>query len=194
MIPDNHFLSVLEIWSEREEKTVCRITGNSMSPVLRDGDLLTIKHGNRGIRVGDVAVFGTPKRMRAHFVVGRVVRDGREFFLLKGNQCSSFDEAVASEEILGKVVEVRGSNGHMEFDSTYWRAVNRLLAIRCFIQGRRHAGDSRFWKVFRSLSIPRLGVISPRWVVKPRLWKVICAASRLLRSSRGRRNPGGAKA
>jgi len=195
MIPDVYLQNVLEIWSDRRERTNSRIVGDSMSPLLRDGDYLTIEHGCREVRVGDVAVFGTPTRLRAHFVVGRIVQDERELFLLKGNQCALFDAPVPKEQIFGKVIEARGSNGYIRFDARYWRAVTRFLAIRCYIQGKCHAPDSVFWKAVRLLSRLRPKIPSPRWALKPRVWRGICLTSRLLCSTRshGIENPGGAK-
>ena len=195
MIPDVYLQNVLEIWSDRGEKTVSRIVGNSMSPLLRDGDCLTIEHGCRGMRVGDVAVFGTPTRLRAHFVVGRIVEGNKELFLLKGNQCASFDEPVPKDQIFGKVIEAKGSNGYIRFEARYWRAVSRFLAIRSYIQGKCHAPDSAFWKSVRFLSRFRPKLPPSRWALKSRLWGGVCLTSRILcpTRSRGLENPGGAK-
>ena len=195
MIPNVYLESILEIWSDRGEKTVSRIVGNSMSPVLREGDCLTIEHGCRRMRVGDVAVFGTPARLRAHFVVGRIVEGEKELFLLKGNQCASFDEPVAKEQIFGRVIEARGSNGCIRFDARYWRAVTRVLAIRSYIQGKCHAPDSAFWRTVRFLSRFRPKLPSSRWGLKSRLWRGVCLTSRILGPARsnGLETPGGTK-
>lgn len=195
MIPDVYLQNVLEIWRDRREKTNSRIVGDSMSPLLRDGDYLTIEHGCWGVRVGDVAVFGTPARLRAHFVVRRIVEDDKEFFLLKGNQCTLFDAPVPKEQIFGKVIEARGSNGYIRFDACYWRVVTRFFAIRCYIQGKCHAPDSAFWTAVRFLSRLRPKLPSSRWALKSRVWRGICLTSRILCPARSHslENPGGAK-
>jgi hypothetical protein len=184
VIPDPYVQGVLQVWSERQEKTVCRITGNSMSPLLRHGDYLTIAHGSTDIRAGDVAVFGVRGRRCAHLVVRTMVRNGRKLFLLKGNQCAPFDRPVSGEDILGKVIEARGSNGYIRLDAPYWKMVSRLLAIRSYIAGRRHAADSSFWKTLNLLSAPGSRLLSFHPSINSYVWRGICFASKIVSPAR----------
>ena len=193
MIPDAHFQSVLEIWSELQERTVTRLMGNSMAPLLRDGDRLTIEHGAADIRVGDVVIFRTARGLCAHLVVRAVIRDGQEHFLVKGNRCDAFDGLVPKDAILGKVVEVTGSNGHIRLDTLAWRIVCQVLATRSYAAGRCHAADSVFWRIVKSLAARRPSFLRLDPAAKAYLWRRICAISRAFSPARpgGRTDTGG---
>jgi len=129
MIPDAHFQAALRIWAERGERTCRPITGNCMAPLIREGDVLLIEHGDARFRLGDVLVLGAPDGFRVHRVV-QVDRKGvRESLVVKSDQRSSPRIVVPRERVLGRVVEVRGSNGCLRFDSFFWRGFNALVAL-----------------------------------------------------------------
>ena len=110
MIPETYLNAVFNIWAERGEKTTCSISGNCMSPIIREGDSLVIEHGNQDIRVGDVVVYGSPGKFYAHRIVRIKDKGERKSFLLKGDRGNAFDEPISGDQILGKVIEVRGPN------------------------------------------------------------------------------------
>jgi len=179
MIPENRLKTVLDIWSERGEKTTCSITGNCMSPIIREGDSLIIEHGNRDIRVGDVVVYRTPDKFYTHRVISIERKDGKELFLLKGDRSPVFDKSVSRDLILGKVIEVRGSNGRIHFNSIFWKYLNYVLAIRSYIAGRCFSADSAFWKGMRILLSLRSKVLPRRYPVGPLLWRLTGMAYRV---------------
>ena len=146
MIPEAYLKTVFDIWSERGEKSTCSITGNCMSPMIRDGDSLVIEHGNQDVHVGDVVVYGTSGKFYTHRIIRIEYKDGRESFLLKGDRSSAFDQPISRDRILGKVIEVRGPNRYICFNSVFWKCLNYILSIRSYISVRRLNADSLFWK------------------------------------------------
>jgi hypothetical protein len=112
---------------------------------------------------------------------------------VKGNRCNAFDGVVPKEVVLGKVVEVVGSNGHIDLNSFAWRIVCRLLAARSYAAGRCHTADSAFWRVVKSLAVRRPRVLRLNPAAKAHLWRWICAASRACSATRhgSRTNTGG---
>lgn len=79
--------------------------GFSMSPFIRDEDVLTIvpMHG-RAPRVGEVVAFTLPDsgRLAIHRIVARV----GACWLVRGDNCPENDGLVASGDIIGRVVRV----------------------------------------------------------------------------------------
>jgi len=173
MIPNTYFQAVIDIWSEKGEETSCHITGNCMAPMIREGDSLTIEHGNQHIHVGDVVVFGTPGNIYVNRVVRIDYKNGIKSYLLKGDQSFTFPQSVSRERILGKVVEVSGSNGPIHLNSTFWRTMNYILSIRSYMSGRHLIADSRFWKIVHSLFVLRLKIFPQNFSVHLLLWKGI---------------------
>ena len=159
MIPNAHLEAARRLWRETSARSVCRLEGNCMAPVLREGDLLVIEHGEMPIRAGDVVVFGNPGK----FVVHRVLRVTRpndmEQLLVKADHEGAFHPLISRGTILGKVVEARGSNGHLMFNSVPWRILNYFLALRSYVAGRRHEKNTWFWRIVDALFLARSKIL-----------------------------------
>lgn len=82
-----------------------RVTGSSMSPFVRSGDVIVLSpRPASAIRLGDVVAF---LRGEARLVVHRVVRRRRDGFLTRGDASPRTDDGrVAGDEILGAVDRV----------------------------------------------------------------------------------------
>jgi signal peptidase I len=126
-----------------------RVTGQSMWPLVRDGDVVTIKKAlPSSLRVGNLIFFvnaeGSP-------VLHRLIRkrcrvDGRMMFQTKGDALLSKDEPVLENRVLGKVCRIEQKNalGHVksvDLESGFWSAANEVIArislvvsaIRCLM-------------------------------------------------------------
>ena len=146
MVPETYVKAVLDIWSECREKTSHTVEGNCMSPLIREGDSIVIEHGRQDIKVGDVVVARISSRYNVQRVLRREVKDGSETYLLKGDQSALFHESVSRSDIVGKVVEVSGSNGQLSLDSLFWKGAGSILLMRSVISVRRVKADSLLWK------------------------------------------------
>ena len=151
MLSEQYLKTVLDIWRERGEQSICSISGNCMFPIIKDGDTLVIEYGNENLRVGDVVVFGSPDEIYVHRVVRIYHRDGKEIFLLKADQHLAFHQPVTRDQILGKVIEARNTNKHLYLDSIFWKCMNYILSLRSYTAGRCSEGNSDFWKGMSSI-------------------------------------------
>lgn len=179
MISETYLSAVFNLRAEIGEKTTCSISGNCMSPMIREGDSLVIEHGNQDFRVGDVVVYGSPGKFYAHRIVRIKDRGERRSFLLKGDRGNTFDDPITGDQILGKVIEVRGSNGHICFNSFFWKYLNYILSICSYIYGRRHNADSTFWKLINLLFFLKSKILPIRYSPGYILWKVISQVNRM---------------
>jgi len=155
MIPSAHLQAALHVLGLRGETALYAISGNCMAPLLREGDSLLIRYGNDDIRVGDVVVFGSPGDLCVHRVVSVGSREGLETFIVKGDLCADVRPPISRDEILGKVIEVHGSNGHIRFESPFWRSVNHLLWLRSHVSVRRLQSDTVLWKATNAIVLLR---------------------------------------
>jgi len=187
MILHAHLRALFELWSEASERTACTLQGNCMPPILREGDSLLIQHGTGPVRVGDVVVFVEREALVVQRVVRVDKRDGRNEFLVKADQRTSFHGPITRDQILGRVVEARGSNGHLRFDSALWRKLNYALALRSYISGRRLAGATTFWKAVNGLFHLRSKVLPGRLSIGLLPYRVICRAHRIRRRGQSRK-------
>jgi len=76
--------------------------GHSMTPFIRDGDVITVAPGR--IRFGDMVAFVSPHSGK--LTVHRVVRISRDGYLIKGDNTLEPDGTVPRTSLLGRVVGV----------------------------------------------------------------------------------------
>ena len=79
-----------------------RAKGASMSPFIKDGDVITVSPLSGALpRLGDVVAFTHPNTER--LVVHRVVGKKGRYFLLKGDNVSRVENKVSRKKLLGFV-------------------------------------------------------------------------------------------
>lgn len=149
-IIDCYLQPVLDMWGERREETICPISGNCMTPLIKEGDLLVIKHGNQDIHTGDVAVYGKPGEFYVHRVIKIQRKNGNNYFVFKPDRYGYVKHGINDEQVIGKVIEVRGANGNLNFNSFFWKCVNPFIATVIYINWRSYARDIFFWKTINN--------------------------------------------
>jgi hypothetical protein len=106
-----------------------RATGSSMSPGIRHGDVLTVEPLRcAALRTGEVAVYLSRRGLTAHRVVG--TESGGGDFRFRGD-AQSEDEAVRSEQLLGRVVAVQPRSRLAAVRSIAGRLFRWLRPISC---------------------------------------------------------------
>jgi len=113
-----------------------KVTGRSMAPFLRGGEIVTLKkEPHDALRKGDLIFFkdnrGTPflhriiKKTKSH--------DEKITFRTKGDALIAFDEPVQYQKVLGKVSRIEkfdsGSGSKcINMESFQWRTINAIIA------------------------------------------------------------------
>lgn len=151
MITDAHLDAILDVWSKKGEKTTSILIGHSMAPLIRNGDTVVIEHGRNHMYIGDIVVFKKSHKICAHRLIGILNKRIRPKFLLKGDSCTAFDPLITDEQIIGKIIEVKGLNGALKFNSFFWRLSNYLLAQLSYLSGKCNAADVKLWETLSRL-------------------------------------------
>ena len=113
------------------------VRGFSMSPFIRDEDVVTIAPMKGGPpRVGEVVAFVKPGCGR--LAVHRVVAAEGTGWLIRGDNCPEPDGVVATEKIIGRVVAVERKGRPVRFGTGPAGACIAALSRRGLL-GRLHA-------------------------------------------------------
>lgn len=139
--------TALDIWKDQGKQHRISIAGNSMLPLMRDGDRVMVAHGNAGVQPGDVIVFWQSERLMVHRVIQIDVAREYSQFLTKGDNVSSFDPPVVVDQIIGRVMAIQRGDREISIDTRWWRMFGywvarstlswyRLLAIGQHIKQR----------------------------------------------------------
>jgi signal peptidase I len=83
-----------------------RAKGVSMSPFIKDGDVITVSPLFGALpRRGDVVAYTHPQTQR--LVVHRIVAKKGDYFIVKGDNTSNTDDLILKANILGHVTRVK---------------------------------------------------------------------------------------
>ena len=118
-----------------------RARGLSMSPFIKDGDVLTVTPLSAAPRTGDVAAFLHPATGR--LVVHRLVRKRAGRFQFKGDNADEVERDLAPEGILGLVVSVERAGREFRLPRRAGVAVaglSRAGLLRKAVGAARRAG------------------------------------------------------
>ena len=82
-----------------------RAKGFSMSPFIRDNDVITLAPlGNTSPRVGDIVAFVSPSTHG--LMVHRVMAERNDSYLIRGDHASTSDGLIPNINILGRVTRI----------------------------------------------------------------------------------------
>jgi signal peptidase I len=95
----------LEMWAEIGRRTRLPVQGFSMWPVLRSGELVSVRHGGALPEIGQIIVFLDGQKAVAHRVIQRRLAGRQILFRTKGDTCLTADRAWASPDSMVGVVE-----------------------------------------------------------------------------------------
>jgi len=85
-----------------------RAHGNSMSPFIKDGDILTLAPiGNIRLSIGEIVAFVNAENLKLS--VHRIIGKEAESYCLKGDNLQTADGMVSGRNILARVVSVERS-------------------------------------------------------------------------------------
>jgi hypothetical protein len=113
-----------------------RASGWSMSPFIRDGDILTLIPMERGPSIGDVVAFINP--MNGKLVVHRLIGKNNGLYRFKGDNLNEIDGDVPYEGILGKVSRVERLNKTVRFGLGLERLIISLMSRANVLVGVTH--------------------------------------------------------
>ena len=129
-----------------------RVTGRSMTPFLRAGDVVVIrKVPVSSLRIGDLIFF---KNRQGFPMLHRVVRrrrgpDGKVVLQTKGDSLTAFDRPIEGDRVLGKVCQIEradsaaGSKRSINLESPLWDTINSLIAVITALRSKAHHGVLR---------------------------------------------------
>lgn len=90
-----------------EGRIICQASGNSMLPVIHDGDTLVIERGNSKLDIGTIVLYKNDCGfVCAHRVIDCFYSHEVLIIVTKGDNCDSDDFPVVYRQVLGVVKQV----------------------------------------------------------------------------------------
>ena len=118
------------------------VTGRSMVPFLKGGEVLTIRQTpSLYLQKGDLVLYKNSFELPVlHRVLNkRKTVDGTFRILTKGDALMNFDEEIHEDSVLGKVLRIErpllsGKTRHIDMNSLFYRCLNFSVAVLGFFR------------------------------------------------------------
>ncbi|CAG1023006.1 signal peptidase I [Methylococcales bacterium] len=149
--------AVLNVWGQKEEQHFIPITGCSMLPLIRSGDIVLVEHGCTGVRLGDIVVFRFKSKLIAHRVLHKYEGNFGPIFITKGDNVLHFDPPISNKEIVGRVLTIKRGVRYMSLDTTIFRVLGYFIAGSTLATAKVYnCGRNLKQRIFGSHSSPFL--------------------------------------
>ena len=117
--------TVFDLWQENDKESQLKLSGHSMTPVIKNGDWLTLKHNKNDIKVGSIIAY----RREQKIIVHRVIKMQAQSLITKGDFNYHLDEAVDIKNVIGKVIAIK----NRRIDTKLWSVIAYIIATTPFI-------------------------------------------------------------
>lgn len=125
-LPNAGFTELLAAVLARGTPFRFQASGSSMSPFIRDGDVITLAPAPPRLLFGDVAAFVNPGNNRLS--VHRVVNRGHHAYLIRGDNASEPDGIISHADILGRVIHVERGGRRVRFGLGFERVIIAFIS------------------------------------------------------------------
>ena len=102
-----------------------RAKGGSMSPFIRNGDVVEVVPLEGKINLGDIVLY---RSSHGNTVIHRVIQRSKRSIITKGDSVPSSDQPMLSRQVLGRVVAIEKNGWRIRLDTPMGRLLNILLA------------------------------------------------------------------
>lgn len=102
-----------------------RAKGGSMSPFIRNGDVVEVVPLEGKINLGNIVLY---RSSYGNTVIHRVIQRGKKSIITKGDSVPNSDQPLLSKQVLGRVVAIEKNGWRIRLDTPPGRLLNILLA------------------------------------------------------------------
>lgn len=104
--------------------------GDSMRPLLNDGDIITIAPiDNKRLKTGDIVFYVYKGRPLVHRITGFFRSDGRVTAIIQGDACGGASDHVLLNNIWGRVIKRERQGKVRRLDSESFRLLGLLVCL-----------------------------------------------------------------
>ena len=100
--------------------------GGSMSPFIRNGDVVEVVSLKRKINFGDIILYHSSY---GNSIIHRVIQRNKESIITKGDSVPGSDQPIFSKQVLGRVVCIEKNGWRIRLDKSAGKLLNILLAL-----------------------------------------------------------------
>jgi len=124
---------VFELWREAGRMIDVRVEGNSMLPLMRPGDTVSLRLTDGFVlKIGDLIAFWQNGNLIVHRFIRRRKLDKSVWLCQKGDNLSGWSW-IPADEVVGRVETIRSRGKQIDMNSNPWTWINRVMGILGFL-------------------------------------------------------------
>jgi signal peptidase I len=128
--PSQVMSNALDLLAGNLQEFSLPVQGNSMLPLIREGDLLLVRQSADDLKPGEILVFRQGDQLVAHRVLTIYQpMAGSVDYLTKGDHAMAPDPPISKKQVVGKVAAIRRGDRQMRLDGPGWAWVNRGIGL-----------------------------------------------------------------
>jgi len=104
-----------------------------MSPLIKNGDWVILKHNSNDIRVGSIIAYRRERKIIVHRVIKIPKKSNKNSLITKGDFNFHADQPVDVKSVIGKVIAVKKTGQFFQLDTKLWYVVGYIVATSPFI-------------------------------------------------------------
>lgn len=121
---------IKEALRDREVTLKVYARGDSMGPIIKEGNILIIKPTtSKKVRIGDIVVFDTSEKLCAHRLIRKYFRQDSLILLTKSDKSLVADIPFGDKKLIGKVSHIEKEAVILNLESILWTIINRILGL-----------------------------------------------------------------
>jgi len=123
---------VFELWREAGRMIDVRVEGNSMLPLMRPGDTVSLRLTDGFVlKIGDLIAFWQNGNLIVHRFIRRRKLDKSVWLCQKGDNLSGWSW-IPADEVVGRVETIRSRGKQIDMNTRLWTWINRVMGSLVF--------------------------------------------------------------
>ncbi len=118
---------LITAWYQRGKQGLVLAKGCSMQPLIKSGMKLLIQPCSYyEVRPGDIGLFHQNSGLIAHRIIFKEIYKDKVYIGHKGDN-TRYIQTVPLDCLMGKVIQIKTTEGSLNLEELYWRIINRCL-------------------------------------------------------------------
>jgi signal peptidase I len=140
-----HVGSVIEIWRKRDVTIRIPVDGNSMAPLIRSGDYVSVRTAVlHALHPGDIVAFLQGGGLIVHRLVKKKAAGGRRWFCQKGDTLRGWGW-IEEENLFGRVDSIEKNGRRLNIADGRLYLMNRLIGYLVWCWVTWYEAASKAW-------------------------------------------------
>ena len=132
---------------EEKGKIYLRLSGFSMFPFLKEGDVALIKKVEiNALKIGDVIVFKQDQKMVAHRLMALKKNGENNILTTKGDTSKNNDPIFTKKEYVGKIISYNRKGKKITITTKFYELIGRIIVKTSQLNTPFFVLNKRIWR------------------------------------------------